>query len=337
MNALTPRLSEILEAVIESYVATGRPVGSRHLFDSCDFGLAPSTLRSELSRLEQLGYLDHPHTSAGRVPTDKGYRFYVDARAQENRRAGGQEAEIAGAELEDTLRRAAAVLAGATGLLAMVSAPLRDDSAIRHVEVLQLHREMIMVVIITGSGGIAKKIIVFDKPVDSGLVYWARVFFGEVVCGLDLGSRRLRLRLEEQELSEAERAFIDALAPAFGALPVGGAGLYLDGASRFFSRLEEDGARQTRRLMEMLDRQEEVLGLLSEALDERSVYLRIGRELPRAAMQNCSFVAAGYGLARRSLGVVGVLGPTRMDYPAVIGSVRYAADRLSRVVEEIYQ
>jgi heat-inducible transcriptional repressor len=203
--------------------------------------------------------------------------------------------------------------------------------------VLRLHPEMVMVVVITGSGGIAKKIIVFDQPVDAGLVDWARGFLGEVVCGLEMGSRRLKLRLEEQELSASERAFIKALAPALSEPPAGGAGLYLEGASRLFSRLEQDGGRQTRSLMELLDRQEEVLGLLREALDERSVYLRIGRELPRTAMQGCSFVAAGYGVARRSLGVVGVLGPTRMDYPGVIGSVRYAADRLSRYVEEIYQ
>lgn len=337
MRELTPRLAEILEAVIESYVETGRPVGSRYLFQCGGFGLAPSTLRCEMARLEQLGYLDHPHTSAGRVPTDRGYRFYVDARVRENRRVGSDEPEIAGAELEDALQRAAGALSRATGLLAMVSAPLRDDAAIRHIEVLRLHPEMVMVVVITGSGGIAKKVIVFDEPVDAGLVDWARGFLGEVATGLEPGSRRLMLRLEEHELSPAERAFIGALAPALAEAPASAAGLYLEGAARFFTRLEEEGAQQANRLMQLLDRQEEVLELLRAALDERSVYLRIGREMPQAVMQSCSFVAAGYGVARRSLGVVGVLGPTRMDYPAVIGNVRYAADRLSRFVEEIYQ
>jgi heat-inducible transcriptional repressor len=340
MDELTPRLEKILTAVIENFVATGRPVGSKYLNQRGDFGLAPSTLRNELAHLERLGYLGHPHTSAGRVPTDKGYRFYVDntSRRRQLPAGGLDETNLLEGELEEALRYAAGLLARHTGLLALVSAPLKDNTAIEHVEVLQLHPDMIMVVVITASGGVRKKLLVFDDQVDSGLVDWARGFLNDAVCGLDLGSRLLGLKLKEAELSPAERIFIDSLAGAFeDASAVDGAGLYVEGVSRFFSRLEEDGSTHVRYLMELIDRQEEILGLLQEALQEQSIYLRIGRELSRPAMHECSLVAASYGVAHRNLGTVGVLGPTRMDYTRVIYSVRHTAWSLSRFVEEIYQ
>lgn len=345
MGDLTPRLSKILGFVIERYVASGRPVGSKCLFQDGDFGLASSTLRSEMARLENMGYLDHPHTSAGRIPTDKGYRFYVDYTVR--RRNGGSvpqpqvapeaEAGRLEGELEDALKRAAGLLARSTGFLALVSAPSQDSTAIKHVEVLQLHPDLVMLMVITASGGVAKKLIVFGQAVDEGLVDWSRSFLNDALCGLDLGSRRLMSRLEQPDLSPAESSFVEALAPALSGLAGPAGSLYMEGVSRFFSRLEEDGSQQMRYLMELIDRQDEILRLLRGALDERSVYLRIGRELPGRAMQGCSLVAASYGVAHRNLGTVGVLGPTRMDYPAVIGSVKHIAYSISRFVEEIYQ
>lgn len=335
---LTPRLAKILAAVIEYHVATGKPVGSKFLCLNGSFDVSASTMRGELARLEKLGFLTHPHTSAGRVPTDEGYRFYVDTAARERHSSRSLNApglgELEG-EIEDSLRRCAGLLARATGLLALISAPSQDSTAIRHVEVLQLHTEVVVVVVITASGGIAKKLVVFEEAVDPGLVNWARSYLNEAVEGLELGSRRVLMRLEEPGLSELERSFLGSLAPAFEA---GGGlrGLYVDGVSSFFSRLEADGSPAIRSLMRLLDRQDEIIELLGTALSERRVYLRIGREMPASAMRGCSLVAANYGLAHRNLGTVGVLGPTRMDYPSVIGSVELTARSLSRLVEEIY-
>ncbi|MBI5870692.1 MAG: heat-inducible transcription repressor HrcA [Actinobacteria bacterium] len=339
MSDLTPRLEKILTAVIEYHVDTGRPVGSRFLCQYGDFGVSASTVRGELSRLEKLGFLTHPHTSAGRVPTDKGYRFYVDTASREKRCrrqvAEPKTAELEG-EIEDALRISAGLLARATGLLALVSAPAQDNTAIEHVEVLQLHPEMVVVVVITGSGGVAKKLVIFEDAVDPGLVNWARSYLHDAVRGLELGSRRLMMRLEEPGLDEVERGFLRALSTAFDGTADGARGLYLEGVSGFFSRLEADGSPAMRSLMELLDRQEEIIKLLGTAISEHQVYLRIGREMPAAAMRGCSLVAANYGVAHRNLGTVGVLGPTRMDYPAVIGSVEHTARTLSRLVEEIY-
>ncbi|MHB9111502.1 MAG: heat-inducible transcriptional repressor HrcA [Thermoleophilia bacterium] len=339
MDELTPRLEKILTAVIEYHVDTGKPVGSRCLCEYGDFGVSASTVRGELSRLEKLGFLTHPHTSAGRVPTDRGYRFYVDTAAREKRSrrqvAVPNAGELEG-EIEDALRISAGLLARATGLLALVSAPAQDNAAIEHVEVLQLHPEMVVVVVITGSGGVGKKLVVFEDAVDPGLVNWARSYLNEAVLGLELGSRRLMLRLEGPGLADVESEFLRELSPAFDGTADGARGLYLDGVSGFFSRLEADGSPGLRNLMELLERQEEIVKLLGTAISEHQVYLRIGREMPAAEMYGCSLVAANYGVAHRNLGTVGVLGPTRMDYPTIIGSVEHTARTLSRLVEEIY-
>jgi len=339
MDDLTPRLEKILTALIEYHVDTGRPVGSRFLCEYGDFDVSASTVRGELARLEKLGFLTHPHTSAGRVPTDKGYRFYVDTMAREMRSRRQVAVQPAGeleGEIEDALRISAGLLARATGLLALVSAPIQDSTAIEHVEVLQLHPEMVVIVVITGSGGIAKKLVVFDEAVDPGLVNWARSYLNEKVRGLELGSRRVMMCIEEPGLADGEREFLHALSPAFAGTEDGARGLYLEGVSGFFARLEADGSPAMRSLMELLDRQEEIIKLLGTAISEHQVYLRIGREIPAVEMRGCSLVAANYGVAHRNLGTVGVLGPTRMDYPTVIGSVEHTARTLSRLVEEIY-
>lgn len=335
---LTPRLEDILRAVVEYHVATGRPVGSALLCREGGIALAPSTVRSELARLERMGYLNHPHTSAGRVPTDVGYRYYVDClfRPGVNREPPVplKPTTLEG-ETEEVMRRCVRALAAATGLLAMVSAPSQSIAAIRHVEVLQLSDELVMAVVITASGGIAKKMAIFEEAVDPGLVDWARSFLNETVCGLEAGSRRLRTALDEAGLAGPERRFLAALQPVFDDMPSGGvSGLYLDGVSRFFSQLEGDRGLPVGRIMRLIDRQDEIMRLLQSGKSARRVYLRIGREMPVVAVQGLSLVAANYGVAHRNLGAVGVMGPTRMDYGAVIGSVEQAAGLLSRFVEE---
>ncbi len=340
MDNLTPRQARILSAVTERYIATGKPVGSKYLCRGGGFEVSSSTMRGELARLEDMGYLDHPHTSAGRVPTDQGYRFYVDGSLQidsSHSLAPPLESGELEGEIGSAIREAATLLARTTGLLAMISSPEQGITTIKHVEVLQLQPDLVTVVVITASGGVARKLFVFDQPVDPGLVNWAHGYLNDAVCGLDLGSRLLRHRLAEPELAASERAFIEALTPSLLESAKGGEGsLVVEGAPKLLVRLEADGDFSARDLVEMLERQDELLGLLRSALAEYRVYLRIGREIPRAAMQGLSLVAANYGVAHRNLGTVGVLGPTRMDYPVVIGSVEQTARSLSRLIEEIY-
>ncbi|NLE21797.1 MAG: heat-inducible transcription repressor HrcA [Actinobacteria bacterium] len=338
--ALTARQEQVLRTVIEEYIAIGAPVGSRHLSEHFDFGVAASTLRSDLADLEELGMLAHPHTSAGRVPTDAGYRHYVDAVVAERGEAAPAirlERDRAANEIDDALRETAEALSRVTELLAVVSAPAVTTSSLRHIEILSLQPRLVMVVLITTSGQVTKRMFSFGDPVDEGLAEFARVYLNERLVGAQLGTRRIATVFESPDLRPKERAFLEALRPAFESPSPGDVeGLHLGGTSRLLDNLSRAGVQHLNEVLEMLEERYNLLELLAGALREEGVYLRIGHEMPSPSLQECSMVASTYGVANRSLGTVSVIGPTRMDYQRVIATVRATADGLSTYLEDIW-
>jgi heat-inducible transcriptional repressor len=337
---LTPRQELLLRKVVDWFSTTGQPVGSKALAAESEITCGPSTIRNELAVLEELGLLAHPHTSAGRVPTDAGYRYFVDnllpAAPQPTRQT--LELQLVRREVDEAMRAATETLSQLTNLLAIVSAPPIHTTTIRHIEVLLLQPQVLMVVTITSTGGVSKRMFTFPSPVDPGLAAWAAEYLNEQLVGRGLGARTLRGRLQDPALSAAERAFIEELAPAFTELEdIAEDTLYVDGAHRLFAEERVDDLHQVHELMEVLERRASLLAALREALERREVYVRIGRENALPALRSMSLVAANYGLPQRNLGTVSVIGPTRMDYRAVIGTVRAAAGQLSRFVEDLYE
>jgi heat-inducible transcriptional repressor len=228
-------------------------------------------------------------------------------------------------------------LSQVTNLLAIVSAPPIGTTTIRHIEVLSLQPQVLMVVVITSTGGVSKKVLTFDRPIDSGLADWAGSYLNEKLVGMGLGARMLHSRLADPGLAASELAFIEAVAPAFTELAeTAEDALYVDGAHRLVSEYRFQDVSQLNMLMEMLERRVSMLGVLTEALGSRDAYVRIGAENSEPALRSLSLVAANYGLPQRNLGTVSVIGPTRMDYASAIRSVRDAAQQLSRFVEELY-
>ena len=228
-------------------------------------------------------------------------------------------------------------LSQVTNLLAIVSAPPLGTTTIRRVEVLLLQPQVAMVVVITSTGGVTKRVISYDRSVDPGLVKWAMSYLNEVLDGMAVGARMLQLRLAARELSESERAFLATLAPAFTDLDdTAEDTLYVGGAARLMSEDRLQELSQINDLMKVLERRVALLAMLRSALLEPSVYLRIGTENDAPELQSLSVVAANYGIATRNLGAVSVLGPVRMDYPRAIASVRGAAAELSHFVSELY-
>jgi heat-inducible transcriptional repressor len=326
--------------VVETHVSHGQPVGSKWLAEQANLPWRPSTIRAELAKLEELGLLQHPHTSAGRVPTDRGYRYYVDELLEGGRlpvpRATFQVTDMR-REVEETLRTTAEQLSQVTNLLAIVSAPPIATTTIRHIEVLLLQPQVAMVVVITSTGGVSKRVISYDHPVDPGLVDWSAEYLNESLGGMALGARMIHSKLLDEGLSAAERDFLATLAPAFTELEETAEDtLYVDGAARLLSEDRVQELTQIDDLVQLLERRMALLALLREALAEPRLYLRIGHENSSPALQSLSIVAANYGLAHRNLGAVSVVGPVRMDYAKAIGSVRQAAAELSRFVEQLY-
>jgi heat-inducible transcriptional repressor len=339
-HELSPRKRAILRRVVEEYVATGQPVGSKALVERARLDVSASTVRSELAELESLGLLSHPHTSAGRVPTENGYRVYADELVESI--AGRPERlpldlQVMRNELEGALQSTTDMLSQATRLLALVSAPALDAATVRHVEVLELQPSSVIVVVITSTGGVSKGVVELDGPVDPGLVDWARAYVAEQISGRRLGSSGVRRALADASLSPRERAFLEHVrAVIVDAVSETGPQLFVGGAAGLFGDARGAELEACHHLLELLERRAAVLDLLSDALDPRRTIVRVGPEVEGDQWHDVSYVGASYGLPSRSLGSVALLGPLRMDYETAIRSVRAAAFELSRLVEDVY-
>jgi heat-inducible transcriptional repressor len=332
---LTDRQEMLLQKVVEGYLEAGLPVASKLLSEHVEW--RPSTIRNELANLEDLGLLAHPHTSAGRVPTEAGYRYFVDRLLPADAAKPPLTLSLVRRELDEALRLTTETLSQVTNLLAIVTAPPIDTSTIRHIEVLLLQPQVVMVVVITSTGGVNKRIFTFTSAVDSGLADWAASYLNERLVGFGLGARMLHGRLHDQSLSARESGFIDALSPVFTELEDSSEQtIYVEGTARLLNLERLGDVSELNALMDMLERRVTLLGVLRVVIGERDVLVRIGAENELPAMHSLAMVAAGYGLPQRRLGSVSVIGPMRMDYGGAIHTVREVAAQLSRFVADIY-
>ena len=278
---LTPRKREILRLVIEEYVASGQPVGSRALVERSGLGFSASTVRGELAELETLGLLTHPHTSAGRTPTESGYRLYAEELVDtlEGRpEALGVDLRSMRDEIELALRATTEMLSDATRLLALVSAPSLETASIRHIEVLTLQPTSVMVVVITSTGGVTKQVFRLDGAGRSR----SRRLGGRVPRGADRrasgsGRATVRRRLEAPELAPRERAFLALIGQTL--LEVGaeaGPEVFVGGTAGLVGGARVEEVEATMRLVELLERRAAVLELLSEALEPQRPVVHVG-------------------------------------------------------------
>jgi heat-inducible transcriptional repressor len=338
---LTTRQERILRKVVDDYLRTGQPVASRSIAADPELECGPSTVRNELALLEEQGLLAHPHVSAGRVPTDSGHRYVVDRLLHSENALPVPhqrlELSLVRREIDEAMRTTTETLSQMTNLLAVVSAPSMNTATIRHIEVLALQPQVVLVVVIASTGSVSKMLATFDRVVDPGLVSWAGEYLNERLVGLGVGARMLQQRLVDPSLSARELAFLERFAPAFGELACEGEdALYVEGTARLFEAGQIEDSTKVNELIGLLERRVALLQVLRTALSESGVYVRIGRENELPAMHSLAVVATGYGMARHKLGTVSVIGPVRMDYAGAIATVRDAAHELSRFVQDTY-
>lgn len=339
---LTERQQEVLGIVVDSYLESGRPVGSKAIAGAKGIDWSASTVRSELAALESGGYLTHPHTSAGRIPTEAGYRFFADsllaAAPVPVKRSQVLDLSRMRREVDEAMRVTTMALSQVTDLLALATAPPASTAHIHRVAVLLLQPRVVMVVVIASNGAVTKRVFPFAQELDPGLVEWASSYLNERLNGLALGARMTGGRLADPELSERESEFLDQIASAFTELTERAEqDLYVEGAARLLSEEHAPDLPHADALMRALERRAELLGVLRSALDRRSVFAWIGEENPAPELRSVSVIGANYGLGYRNLGTVGVVGPMRMDYATAIASVREAAGELSRFFETVYE
>ncbi|MGH8906277.1 MAG: heat-inducible transcriptional repressor HrcA [Egibacteraceae bacterium] len=345
MPVLDDRKAAILKAIVRDYVRDGEPVGSRRLVEEWNLGVSAATVRAEMSALEDAGYVTHPHTSAGRVPTDLGYRYFVDSlqNADADHLPLDQQAALEGLllgslDLEDLLRRASMVLSRVTRFAALVAAPRLDRSRIRHVELVRLGPQSVLAVMIAETGQVEKRMLDLEAPVVDHDVQRARHAVNDAAVGLRTDQAPDVISGLAAGAPPEVRGLIEAVAEAVRQGLAGASGgfeqVFVGGTSNIagghFNRLEE-----VRQVYETLEEQMVVLRVLREALAQGDPGVRIGAELPLVELAACSIVAASYEATTDAVGSVGVLGPTRMDYPRTLAAVRAVASSLERALADL--
>src|SRR6185437_3776596 len=269
-NQLSERQRQLLFRVVEEHVATRQPVGSKTLVERAGLPVSSSTVRAELADLERRGLLTHPHTSAGRVPTEAGYRIYVDELlARKETRPGSFPLGLAAAraEVEEALQTTTEMLSQVTRLLALVSAPPLRAATVRHVDVLQLQPATVMVVTITSTGGVGKHRYSFPEPVDPGLVVWAGDYLRERLIGVRLRSHRFAKAFDEPGLSPRERGFLETIRSAFDDVE-DERRLFVGGAAGLLDELRSEEIGAYRSLIDALEKRAVLLDVLASSLGQ---------------------------------------------------------------------
>jgi heat-inducible transcriptional repressor len=337
---LDDRKLEVLRAIVEDYVSTNEPVGSKSLVERHRLGVSPATIRNDMASLEEEGYITQPHTSAGRVPTDKGYRLFVDKLSSVKPLSGAErraiESFLLGAvDLDDVVHRTVRLLAQLTHQVAVVQYPSLTRSSVRHLEFVRMSETRVLVVLITDTGRVEQRVVDLPAPITDEDLGELRARFNDRVSGRPLSEAPALLA----ELPDAVP--IDVRGNAMALLSTVLETLVdkpeerviLAGTANLARTATLDFPGTIRPVLEALEEQVVLLRLFGEVTDAQTVRVSIGGENPMEALHSASVVSTGYGVDTPLAGL-GVLGPTRMDYPGAMGAVRAVARYVGQILAE---
>ncbi len=334
-----PRRLEVLRAIVEDYVHSREPVGSKALVERHRLGVSSATIRNDMALLEEEGLITAPHTSSGRIPTDKGYRLFVDRIAEVKPLSAPEKRAIqslleSAEDLDDVLDRTVRLLAQLTNQVAVVQYPHLGAASVRHIEFVLLAPGRALVVLIATNGAVQQRVVVIPEGATEDDLAGLRQRFLEKLSGVRLTAVRQQLVDLLEELSPEAQAVARALSASLEQLSSSTREdrIVLAGTANL-ARSTLDFPLTIGPVLEALEEQVVMLRLLSEMKqDALGVSVRIGRENPYGGLAEASVIATGYG--PDSLAKVGVLGPTRMDYPTTMAAVRAVARYLSRILDE---
>jgi heat-inducible transcriptional repressor len=331
---LDERRAAILRAVVEGYIETAQPVGSSHVARHGGVSVSPATIRNEMVALEQEGYLSQPHTSAGRIPTDKGYRFFVDSLVEPGHLDAARRQQVksffdsAHGAIEDMLHSTSQLLAGLTDYAAVVVGPAHEQATIRSVQLVGIGSRTGLLVVVLSNGVIEKATIDLADDIDDARLGAATAHLSACLVGHTLA--------DLPELATSGDALLDDIcATAVRGLATGhdkdADQVYLGGVSRMAQAF--DAVETVRRVLTTLEQQYVVVGLVRDVLD-RGLSVAIGAEHGLVPLAECSIVVAPYEVDGELAGSIGILGPTRMHYPEALAAVAVVSQRLGRRLSE---
>jgi heat-inducible transcriptional repressor len=334
-NVLDDRKLAVLRAIVEDYVSTNEPVGSKALADRHNLGVSPATIRNDMAVLEEQGYIAQPHTSAGRVPTDKGYRLFVDRLSTikplsvAERRA--IETFLSGAyDLDDVVGRTVRLLAQLTRQVAVVQYPSLTRSTVRHVELVPVAEGRLLLVLITDTGRVEQRVIE-TGPISEESIGHLRALLNTCLDGLGLGDVPAAVADLPDKVGPDDRPVVASVLSVLLETLVEKheEKIVFAGAANLAA---VDFSQSLREVLVALEEQVVLMRLLGETGDSSTVTVRIGTENPDLGLRSTSVVAADYGVGDLTLARLGVLGPTRMDYPSTMGAVRAVARYVGQIL-----
>ena len=342
-QTLTDRDREVLEAIITDYIQSAEPVGSRTVSKKSKIGLSPATIRNVMADLEEMGFLTQPHTSAGRVPTDRAFRFYVDSILEvrkltlvdRDRIEMGFQDE--GMDKNEIMKRASSLLSLLSRQTGVILAPRFGSNIFKHIEFIKLREKTILVIIVCKSGEVQNKLIESDEHMSQDELDKYSRYLTEIMGGLNLVEAKRKI-LDEMKKEKVlfDKLMYRALQLSQKALEdEGGGDLYIEGKTNILQSPEFSDLEKMRTLLQAFEEKTKIVKLLDKALLAEGMQIFIGAENEFNEMKDCSVIAAPYSRENFTLGTLGIIGPTRMDYPGIIPIVDYTARIVGKILENI--
>ena len=339
---LDPRKELILKVVTDDYIESAEPVGSRTIARKYNLGLSPATIRNEMADLEEIGYLKQPHVSAGRIPSQQGYRYYVDSLmkqqklAEEELRIIKSYIESKSKELDALLQQTVKMLAQITRYPSLMLGPKLQPSVFKHVQLVPLNSYNILVLVVTNLGVIENKLITIDVPVEQGDLDRISNLLNKKLRGKTFENLKSSVLAElKEEMAAHDDFFHKAICLLLNTLETRDKErIYLDGVINILEHPEFKEIEKFKPLMGMMEEEERLYKMLTDSSSRHGLRISIGEENQEEAAQECSIITATYNMKGRAVGTIGVLGPTRMDYSHVVAVVDFIAQYLSEILSE---
>ena len=343
-EGLDERTRNILMAVIHSFIHTGEPVGSRTVSKRFDFGLSPATIRNIMSDLEELGFLEQPHTSAGRMPTDQGYRFYVDnlrgievLSAEESALISQRYAPYHG-EVDEVMTATSRLLSEISRYAGVVL-HIFSITIFKRIEFVKIRGRQVLAIFVMESGMIHNKLIMLDEEMTQEELYQISNYLNQEFSGQPLRTIRQhvldRMAEEKAQYDKLSQQALSVGEKTFGETSEDENDIYLGGTSNIMDQPEfMSNLDQMKELFKAFEEKNRLISLLDKCLDEPGVHVIIGSETPFKDIRECSFVTHTYSYDNRTLGVLGVVGPKRMVYPRIMAIVDHTATIVSKILTQ---
>lgn len=340
---LTERQKLILSAIVDDYIRSAEPVGSRSISKRGNVAYSPATIRNEMSDLEELGYLEQPHTSAGRIPSHLGYRYYVDHLLQTGNLKPEELAMLKNAladrimQIEQVMQQVAVITSNLTNLTSIVLGPEIFSTSLRHLQILPLDEKRAVAIIVTNTGLVENKLVTIPEGISVNSIERTVAILNAKLKGVPIYQLKSKLYTEiAAEMKKHVDEFERLIATIDSALQQDdNQRLYMSGATNMLNQPEFRDVEKAKPFLDLLDKAELLVQMVSGVGE--GVQVRIGTENTLEAMRDCSLVTATYSLNGQPIGVIGVLGPTRMEYGKVIGLLRHFSQDLTEILNKWYK